>query len=68
MKTHTTIRKGFTLIELLTAVAITTVIIGVLIGTTRMSMDAWKAEYQTEAGDAQKEAFKTAFKENVGNV
>ena len=42
MKTHTTTRKGFTLIELLTAVAITTVIIAVLIGTTRMSMDAWK--------------------------
>lgn len=42
MKTHKTTRKGFTLIELLTAVAITTVIIAVLIGTTRMSMDAWK--------------------------
>jgi prepilin-type N-terminal cleavage/methylation domain-containing protein len=42
MKTQRTLRKGFTLIELLTAVAITTVIIGVLIGTTRMSMDAWK--------------------------
>ena len=42
MKTHKSIRKGFTLIELLTAVTITTVIIGVLIGATRMSMDAWK--------------------------
>jgi len=42
MKTHPSIRKGFTLIELLTAMAITTVIIGVLIGATRMSMDAWK--------------------------
>ncbi|MEO1857484.1 MAG: prepilin-type N-terminal cleavage/methylation domain-containing protein [Rubritalea sp.] len=42
MKTHRSLRKGFTLIELLTAVAITTVIIAVLIGTTRMSMDAWK--------------------------
>ncbi|MGJ8626159.1 MAG: DUF1244 domain-containing protein [Sulfitobacter sp.] len=31
-----------------------------------MTMDAWKAEYQTEAGDVQKEAFKTAFEENVG--
>ncbi|MFT5881708.1 MAG: prepilin-type N-terminal cleavage/methylation domain-containing protein [Crocinitomicaceae bacterium] len=42
MKTHPSIRKGFTLIELLTAMAITTVIIGVLVGATRMSMDAWK--------------------------
>ncbi|MGJ8617708.1 MAG: DUF1244 domain-containing protein [Sulfitobacter sp.] len=31
-----------------------------------MTMDKWKSEYQTEAGDAQKEAFKTAFEENVG--
>lgn len=31
-----------------------------------MTMDAWKAEYQTEAGEAQKDAFKVAFKENVG--
>ncbi len=30
-----------------------------------MTMDAWKAQHQTDAGDAQKEAFKTAFKENV---
>lgn len=42
MKTHRTLKKGFTLIELLTAMTITTVIIGVLIGATRMSMDAWK--------------------------
>lgn len=42
MKTQFKYRKGFTLIELLTAVTITTVIIGVLIGATRMSMDAWK--------------------------
>ena len=31
-----------------------------------MTMAEWKANYQTEAGDAQKEAFKTAFEENVG--
>jgi len=31
-----------------------------------MTMDQWKSDYQTEAGDAQKEAFKTAFAENVG--
>jgi len=31
-----------------------------------MTMDRWRAEYQTDAGDAQKEAFKTAFDENVG--
>ena len=31
-----------------------------------MTMDAWKAEYQTEAGEAQNDAFKVAFKENVG--
>ncbi|MFD2159982.1 type II secretion system protein J [Rubritalea tangerina] len=42
MKKFKAQRKGFTLIELMTAVAITTVIIGVLIGTTRMSMDAWQ--------------------------
>ena len=32
-----------------------------------MTMDVWKAQHQTEAGDSQKEAFKTAFEENVGN-
>lgn len=31
-----------------------------------MSMDEWKAKYQTEATDGQQEAFKTAFAENVG--
>lgn len=31
-----------------------------------MSMDAWKANYQTEATDGQQEAFKVAFEENVG--
>tara|TARA_R110000787_G_scaffold158057_1_gene271953 strand:- start:250 stop:561 length:312 start_codon:yes stop_codon:yes gene_type:complete len=30
-----------------------------------MAMEKWKAEYQTEAMDAQKEAFKKAFEENV---
>ena len=31
-----------------------------------MTMDQWKAEYQTDASDAQSKAFKTAFAENVG--
>ena len=31
-----------------------------------MTMDEWKANYQTEATDAQKDSFKTAFAENVG--
>ncbi|WP_187428172.1 hypothetical protein ROLI_003070 [Roseobacter fucihabitans] len=31
-----------------------------------MSMQEWKATYQTEATDDQQKAFKTAFKENVG--
>lgn len=31
-----------------------------------MTMDDWKASHQTEAGQAQTEAFKTAFAENVG--
>lgn len=30
-----------------------------------MPYDDWKARNQTEASDAQKEAFKTAFEENV---
>ena len=30
-----------------------------------MSMDAWKANYQTDATPAQQEAFKTSFAENV---
>lgn len=42
MKFTTKQRRGFTLIELLTAVAITVVIIAVLIGMTRMTMDTWK--------------------------
>lgn len=32
-----------------------------------MTMDEWKSNYQTEASDPQKEAFKTAFAENVGD-
>lgn len=31
-----------------------------------MTMAEWKANYQTEATDTQKEAFKIAFAENVG--
>ena len=31
-----------------------------------MTMDAWKANFQTEASGAKQEAFKTAFEENVG--
>jgi hypothetical protein len=30
-----------------------------------MTMDEWKANYQTDASGAQQEAFKTAFAENV---
>ena len=30
-----------------------------------MTMDAWKADYQTDAKDTQKEAFKVAFEQNV---
>ncbi|WP_299722534.1 DUF1244 domain-containing protein [uncultured Tateyamaria sp.] len=32
-----------------------------------MSMDDWKANYQTDASDAKKAAFDTAFKDNVGD-
>ncbi|WP_415401428.1 DUF1244 domain-containing protein [Tateyamaria sp. SN3-11] len=32
-----------------------------------MTMDEWKANYQTDATGAQQEAFKTAFAENVGD-
>lgn len=32
-----------------------------------MTMDEWKAKYQTDASPAQQEAFKTSFAENVGN-
>ena len=32
-----------------------------------MSMDAWKANFQTEASNAQQSAFKTAFAENVSD-
>jgi len=31
-----------------------------------MSMETWKAEYQTDASDAQKASFDTAFAQNVG--
>ena len=31
-----------------------------------MTMDEWKAEYQTEAGSDKQEAFKKSFAENVG--
>lgn len=31
-----------------------------------MTMDAWKATYQTEATGQQQETFKTAFEQNVG--
>ncbi|MEX0370668.1 MAG: DUF1244 domain-containing protein [Tateyamaria sp.] len=32
-----------------------------------MTMAEWKANYQTDASDAQKDAFKAAFSENVGD-
>jgi len=32
-----------------------------------MSMDAWKANFQTEASNAQQSALKTAFAENVSD-
>jgi hypothetical protein len=32
-----------------------------------MTMDEWKANYQTEAGADKQAAFKTAFAENVGD-
>ena len=32
-----------------------------------MSMDEWKANYQTDASDAQKADFKKSFDENVEN-
>ena len=32
-----------------------------------MSMDDWKANYQTEASGAQQQAFKKSFAENVGD-
>lgn len=32
-----------------------------------MSMEEWKAKYQTDASDAQQRAFKKSFAENVGN-
>jgi len=31
-----------------------------------MTMDEWKAEYQTQAGSDKQEAFKKSFAENVG--
>ena len=31
-----------------------------------MTMDEWKSNYQTDATDAQQDAFKVAFEENVG--
>ena len=31
-----------------------------------MTMDEWKKTYQTDAGDAQQQAFVKAFAENVG--
>ncbi|NNE52155.1 MAG: DUF1244 domain-containing protein [Sulfitobacter sp.] len=31
-----------------------------------MTMDEWKSKYQTDASNAQNEAFKVAFAENVG--
>lgn len=31
-----------------------------------MTMDEWKSTYQTDASAEKKEAFKTAFEENVG--
>ncbi|MEM6758554.1 MAG: DUF1244 domain-containing protein [Pseudomonadota bacterium] len=33
-----------------------------------MTMDDWKANYQTEASGAQKDAFNTAFEQNVGKA
>ena len=32
-----------------------------------MTMDEWKANYQTDASPEKQDAFKTAFAENVGD-
>ena len=62
-------RKGFTLIELLTAVAITTVILAVLIGMTRMSMDAWKeSSDRARASRLAKESLEVLAKDLEGIV
>ena len=51
------LRKGFTLVEVMTAMAITTVIIAVLVGMTRISMDSWKTSRdKTRAGRLAKES------------
>lgn len=62
-------RKGFTMIELLTSVAITAVIITVLIGMTRVAMDAWKdSQDKTKASRQAKEALETLAKDLEGIV
>lgn len=62
-------RKGFTLIELLTSVAITTVIITVLIGMTRMSVDAWKnSRDQARAARIAQEGIESLAKDMEGIV
>ena len=51
------LRRGFTLVEVMTAMAITTVIIAVLVGMTRISMDSWKdSRDKTRAGRLAKES------------
>ncbi|WP_156817193.1 PulJ/GspJ family protein [Rubritalea marina] len=51
------LRKGFTLVEVMTAMTITTVIIAVLVGMTRISMDSWKeSRDKTRAGRLAKES------------
>ncbi|GAA5494842.1 hypothetical protein Rhal01_01006 [Rubritalea halochordaticola] len=62
-------RKGFTMIELLTSVAVTAIIISVLIGMTRIAMDAWKdSRDKTKASRLAKEALETMSKDLEGIV
>lgn len=57
------------MIELLTSVAITAIIISVLIGMTRVAMDAWKdSQDKTKASRQAKEALETMAKDLEGIV
>lgn len=69
MKFQTTQRRGFTLIELLTSMAITVVILAVLIGTTRMTMDTWKeSRDRARAATQAKEGLDILAKDLEGAV
>ena len=67
--THSRSLKGFTLIELLISMTITLVIVGLLLGMTKMAVTAWRsASAKTRSSNIAQEVFDTVGRDLEGLV